>query len=370
MVRDENDRPYEDGQARSLNPELTGDVLSPRWSTDDTDEQPAIQVTGNETYILPPDQGATLPPEAGHDVLDDLPARPAGDLLGQGQQAEESPYLPLDRGYDGEYQPERQVDALAEYEPDHPSGHPSDHLGDDDRAAAAGPAGDDRPASARDSYDAYDSYDDDQPRRGFLGSGWTDDSGDERSGRSEREVRRRTRTLVMAAVAVVLIGVGAGFVLTGTSSDDPCAAGRCASAGEVTAPSEEAAVPEETPQEEETEPTDEPTAGPTAGPGETAAADPTPAARQPRPTREPAARPTRTRSEEPAEKTSARPSRSQEPEPSGTDEEPTTVRDSQTEQQRTADEQPTEEASATQAPDPAPTQEERKGLLDFLFPWA
>ncbi|NUR88549.1 MAG: hypothetical protein HOY71_31045, partial [Nonomuraea sp.] len=59
---------------------MTGDVLSPRWSTEDTDEQPAIQVSGNETYILPADQGAPQPigplapdllsgPSGPHDVL-------------------------------------------------------------------------------------------------------------------------------------------------------------------------------------------------------------------------------------------------------------------------------------------------------------
>ncbi|MDA0638956.1 hypothetical protein OUY22_36570, partial [Nonomuraea sp. MCN248] len=57
MARDDNDRSYDDGQGRPGNPDLTGDVLSPRWSTDDTDEQPAIQVAGNETYILPPAPG-------------------------------------------------------------------------------------------------------------------------------------------------------------------------------------------------------------------------------------------------------------------------------------------------------------------------
>lgn len=54
MARDDNDRPYEDAQGRSRDPEMTGDVLSPRWSTEDTDEQPAIQADGPETYLSGP----------------------------------------------------------------------------------------------------------------------------------------------------------------------------------------------------------------------------------------------------------------------------------------------------------------------------
>ncbi|GAA3100213.1 hypothetical protein [Nonomuraea salmonea] len=80
MARDENDRPYDDGQGRSLNPELmTGDVLSPRWSTDDTDEQPAIQVSGNETYILPDTSRRDVLDDPPRDVLDD-----PHDVLGSG----------------------------------------------------------------------------------------------------------------------------------------------------------------------------------------------------------------------------------------------------------------------------------------------
>ncbi|NUR92524.1 MAG: hypothetical protein HOY71_51345 [Nonomuraea sp.] len=203
---------------------MTGDVLSPRWSTEDTDEQPAIQVSGNETYILPAGQGAPqlldpppglasvpddVPPGASgphsvlggasgphdvlgglgsvsgpHDVLGgdsgphavgvgnafDTAAEGSGRDLHDTQAEEELPYLPLDQGYE--------------------------------------PAGDDGP---------------DRTRRGFLGSGWTEDTGDDGrsggSGRSggryggsggfegDREVRRRTRVLVAAAAAVVLVGV-------------------------------------------------------------------------------------------------------------------------------------------------------------------
>lgn len=408
MARDENDRPYEDGQGRSLNPEMTGDVLSPRWSTEDTDEQPAIQVVGNETYILPLDKGGE--PQliegrdvlGGHDVLDDGPhdvlsgsgasggshdvlvaqdfGGPSGghDLLGPASGAhdvlggaggshdaldersgphdmldepsgphgvlgepssphrdeDDSPYLPLDRGYDGGF--------------------------DDDREEG-------------------------RSKRGFLGSGWTDDSDDGRSrGRSgygdgEGEVRRRTRKLLVAAAAVVMVGVGAGFLLTGNSSDDPCSAGQCASAGEVSSPSESALPEEETPYEEEDTP--EPVDSDTSEPEQTEAANPvTPPTRQARTTREPSARPTNTRAGEPTTKTSVRPTRAPQNRMQGTDEDPTIsqrggtdrtrepeTRSTQQQQQQQA---PQTQAPETQAPAPTPTKEERKGLLDILFPWA
>ncbi|MER7370827.1 hypothetical protein, partial [Nonomuraea wenchangensis] len=253
MVRDENDRPYEDGQGRPVNPDLTGDVLSPRWSTDDTDEQPAIQVSpSGETYILPS--------EPGRDVLDDLP--PASpDVLspaaGQGQGGEPA-YLPLDRAYDGPSDDDRPAGpdaheggsydessyANGSYEEGSYDKGSYDEGRYDEGSYDAGSrdsASRDNAAYDNASYDggsygngSYDAgFDDERPRRGFLGSGWTDDSDDAaRSGRSEREGRGRTRMLVLAAAAVVLVGVGAGFALTG-GSDDPCADGRCASAGQV-----------------------------------------------------------------------------------------------------------------------------------------
>ncbi len=401
MVRDENDRPYEDGQGRPVNPDLTGDVLSPRWSTDDTDEQPAIQVSpSGETYILPP--------EPGRDVLDDLP--PASpDVLspaGQGQSGEPA-YLPLDRAYDGPSDDDRPAGPDAQEggsydESSYANGSYEEGSYDkgsyeegryDEGSYDAGSrdsGSHDNASYDNASYDggsygngSYDAgFDDERPRRGFLGSGWTDDSDDAaRSDRSEREGREgrgRTRMLVLAAAAVVLVGVGAGFALTG-GSDDPCADGRCASAGQVSTPVDSAADDEA--EEETAEPAEEETADPAT------TADPSPTAAPTRTTREPAARPTATRSEEQATRPSARPSRSQEPETRDTGDQNGTVRDSQTEQtakneqsakneQTAKNEQPTQtaekpaEESVTQEPEPAPTKEERKGLFDYLFPWA
>ncbi|MFF4196988.1 hypothetical protein [Nonomuraea sp. NPDC001831] len=364
MARDENDRPYEDGQGKSLNPELTGDVLSPRWSTEDTDEQPAIQVSGNETYILPAGQGAQpvespatpatpmAPADAPHDVLDG-PSGPHDVLDGPSgsHEALSGPHETLAGPYESLSGPHAVVGADGT---DVPGG---------DRAAD-----DDLPYLPLDQgYKPGRDDDAGETRRGFLGSGWTDDADDRRGGAGrDREVRRRTRVLVLAAAAVVLVGAGAGWLLTGTSSDDPCGAGTCAGASQVTAPAR-TALPEETesaPAPEETD-TAEPTVSETV--------TPTPVARRPRPTREPSVRPTAT----------ARESR-----PTATPEEKAT-HGSQDEMNETSDGTPDDSAEApatrrperqetappTQAPpaqqeQPAPSPSEKKGLFDILFPWA
>lgn len=420
MARDENDRPYEDGQGKSLNPEMTGDVLSPRWSTDDTDEQPAIQVVGNETYILPPDRGTPqLIGEPPRDVLDDpAPARDAlaGDpLLGTpasydlGGQSGPHDVLgsygsggasydelggasgPLDVAggvaYD-ELSAARDARTGASYdelsEP-HDTRSPYDELADH-----SGPHrvedDDDNPYLPLDrSYARDEDAEEDRPKRGFLGSGWTGDSGDSgdsydgRSSGGEGEVRRRTRVLLVAAVAVVLVGVGAGWMLTGTSSDDPCAGAQCASAGEVTSPSESAA-PEDTPVEEATEETPDPTDSVTDGPTEPESAIPTPTQGQSRPTREPESRATPTR-----DRTTAEPTRKPTREPQstmndtadsggqdddGSDSSATTKKRQEESTSDSGGSTATQPPATTQAPAPTPTEEERKGLFDILFPWA
>lgn len=362
MARDENDRPFDDGQARSLNPEMTGDVLSPRWSTDDTDEQPAIQVVGNETYILPPDKGTPLLIGDGgpRDVLDDDPVTSHDLLSGHGGAHD------LAGGqHDVLGSPSQEV--LGD------PGAPDDVLSGTRDVAAEHRVEEEPPYLPLDrSYETtYDDRDEEQPKRGFLGSGWTGDSGDGHSGGSrsgDREVRRRTRMLLVAAAAVVLVGVGAGFLLTGTSSDDPCTGGQCASAGEVTAPTE-SAVPEDTPAEDDT--TAEPTDSATAEPTETEPANPNPTAARARPTREPSARPTRTRIGEPTAKSSNRPTRQPEPQirdTDGPDSRPSSKTATDEPSQQSS--QPATQAPATsQAPAPTPTRQEREGLLDILFPW-
>ncbi|HEX4817934.1 MAG TPA: hypothetical protein VFV66_34765 [Nonomuraea sp.] len=352
-----------------------GDVLSPRWSNDDTDEQPAIQVVGNETYILPPE------PQQPRDVLDVVPSNdslhdhlsdPVHDALND----------PLnDSRHDSRYDSLR--DPL--HDPHHdplndplggPLSGPHEVIGDyddygDPRDLPSDPEGpaEESPYLPLDrGYEsgAYDDHEDDEPRRGFLGSGWTGDGPVE----GDHEVRRRTRVLVVAAVAVVLIGVGAGFMLTGTSSDDPCAGGRCASAGEVTAPTESAA-PEDTPVEEEGDTASEPTDPATDEPVGTESVRPSTQPQRVRPTREPSERPTRTRTAEPTARSSARPTRqsqqSPESEPRLGDE--STARPDTRETER-PDARPSSDAP-TQAPVPsqAPTQDDNKGLIGILFPW-
>ncbi|MGW0806366.1 hypothetical protein [Nonomuraea sp. NPDC002799] len=360
MARDENDRPYEDGQGRSLNPDLTGDVLSSRWSTEDTDEQPAIQVVGNETYILPPDRGTPvrLGP-GGRDVLDEDPH----DVLGGSGAAHDLLSGPggthdvLDQPYDAAGH-SGSHDVLGGYDLGGPSGpHAVEHSGPH-------PVEGDSPYLPIDrGYEAqFDDEHDEEPKRGFLGSGWTDDDSDDGRSGGEREVRRRTRKLLVAAAAVVVIGVGAGFMLTGTSSDDPCDGGRCASAGEVSAPADTAA-PEDT---EETAP--EPTDSDSAEPTESESVTPTPTQRRVRPTSEPSARPTRTRAE-PTAKATSRPTRT----PQGETRDADTGTRGQQEVPEAATEAPTQDAATeapmTQAP-PVVQEPERKGIFDYLFPWA
>ncbi|TMR23329.1 hypothetical protein ETD86_08510 [Nonomuraea turkmeniaca] len=379
---------------------MTGDVLSPRWSTDDTDEQPAIQVVGNETYIMPSDSLTGEPVLLGdgrRDLLDDAPAA-SQDLMGGGPRDLGGLSGPHDvlgdplgpRDVLGE--PAGSRDVLGDHAGPHDmlGGHsgPHDVLGDRDpgdphdpyESEHSGPhrVEDSVPYLPLDrSYEAgYDDGEEERPKRGFLGSGWTDDSSDGRSG-GDREVRRRTRKLLVAAAAVVLVGVGAGFMLTGTSSDDPCQGGRCASAGEVTAPSD-AAVPEDTPTEEDTpEPDDSATAEPT----DTESVNPPRSTQRPRPTREPAVRPTSTRVGEPTTKSSDNATRPpvnpmQDTNPNtdtgtgtgGTGSNGQSSSDSKQQPTQPPSSQPAQQPT-TQAPAPTPTKEERKGLLDILFPW-
>ncbi|MGP3929885.1 hypothetical protein [Nonomuraea sp. KM88] len=420
MARDENDRPYEDGQGRPLNPEMTGDVLSPRWSTEDTDEQPAIQVVGNETYILPLEKGGEPQLIERRDVLDDpghhdvlggtTSAYDAGgshdvldggsgprDVLGGGD-----PHDVLGGGSDSH----RDVlSGSSGHEFAGPSG-PHDFGGPSGSHDFGGPSGPHdfggpsgphevlrEPGGSRHADDepSYlpldrgyetDDRDDDKPKRGFLGSGWTDESGERRSSRGgdddagggEGEVRHRTRVLLVAAAAVVLVGVGVGWMVTGTSSDDPCAGGRCASAGEVTAPSDSAVPSEEeqTPVEEETD--TEPSDPAADEPTDSDRARPERQQEQTQPTREPQSRPSPTRDiGDPTTKASPRNTRAPQDEMRDTDvssETRVNNREPRTTSQESQDQPPATQPTQAPVPEPEPTEEERKGLLDILFPWA
>ncbi|MFB9202953.1 hypothetical protein ACFFV7_17275 [Nonomuraea spiralis] len=356
---------------------MTGDVLSPRWSTEDTDEQPAIQVSGNGTYILPADKGAQ-PAEPAHDVLD----APSGshdvldgglsgphDVLGGVSGAHDvldgasGPHETLSGSHEALSGPHETLGSLS---------GPHAVLGAESFDATAGEraAGDDDlPYLPLDQGYEPDRDDDaDRTRRGFLGSGWTEDSDDRRGSGGERQVRRRTRVLVLAAAAVVLVGVGAGWLLTGTSADDPCAAGRCAGASEVSAPAETAA-PEET-EEVVPEPTDTDTAEPTVSETVT----PTPVVHRARPTREPSVRPTTPARESrptdtPEGKTTHGPRGEMNDTSDGAPED--AGRPAATKQPEQEDSAPTQApppSQQPQQPDPAPS--EKKGLFDILFPWA
>ncbi|MEU7747296.1 hypothetical protein [Nonomuraea sp. NPDC049158] len=385
MARDENDRPYEDGQGRSANPELTGDVLSPRWSTDDTDEQPAIVVSGNETYILPPDKGAPelyIPPAEGQhratgaegELYTGDPASGPfyGDSLYSGGDqlyTGDAPSGPLYTGdqpsgplYSGDTQGEPLYTGdtgVPLYTGDAQSGPL--YTGD----APSGPLyTGDQPSDAYLPIDkSYgSSYDDDEPaepKRGFLGSGWTDGSqGGGHQAEGDKEVRRRTKVLLMAAVAVVVLGAGAGWMLTGTSSDDPCQSGKCASAEQVSAPAASPTEAEPSDTEEATDPTESDSPEPTAS----ATAAPSPTAARVRPSRTPSPRATRTRIGEPTAKPSTRATRTTQG----------TIKDTDTgttQKQATQDPETSQPTQAVQTVAPPVPTETKKGLFDILFPW-
>ncbi|MER7501728.1 hypothetical protein AB0L05_34205 [Nonomuraea pusilla] len=428
MARDDNDRPYEDAQGRSRDPEMTGDVLSPRWSTEDTDEQPAIQADGPETYLSGPSgvsgltgaatHGDAAPdayatgrdvlgashglhnvrdvldePAGARDVLDEpggtLPAGPVapGGGTGTGASGEAGVTLGLDGAASG-------ADGLAALTglgtttgadgfsigglgaatgPQEPAAG-ADGQGMAD--AAGDRSGEDDDLAYLPLYRGYEAQDGekddekdgeqaDEPRRGFLGSGWTDDADAPEPRRGER--RRRGRVLLVAAAAVVLVG-GAGWLLTGTSSDDPCAGRTCASAGEVTTPSEPPLTEE--PVEDDSEPVVSDTPPATS---ETPA--PSATVTRARPTRTPEARPTPTRTVRPTTRPTSGPA-TREPQGDLAD----TGTDGQEQQGQPQEQKASKEPEAQQpssgpeqppASQPAPTpSESQKGLFDILFPWA
>ncbi len=168
-----------------------GDVLSPEWTTDaaDTDEQPAVTLD-DEEFDGSAAAGLQLPsdPPSGPAPVD---APPSVELSPEDRDAA---YWNEDGREDGE-------DAADDGAPQEPRYLPLDQ--------------------------GYD-----QPRRGFLGSGWTGEPDPESDG--EREVRRRTRVLLVAAAAVVVVGASAGWLVSTAGPGDPCGgATRCASVGDA-----------------------------------------------------------------------------------------------------------------------------------------
>ncbi|MEV4099743.1 hypothetical protein AB0J42_05735 [Nonomuraea sp. NPDC049649] len=379
MARDDNDRPYDDGQAGPVNPDLTGDVLSPRWSTDDTDEQPAIQVSGNETYILPPDNGTSGDPYQGESAFQESVypetgsfAAPAySDALSDSYGDQPDPRTQRADADTPAYDSPRHLDAEA-------SVYDSPRHAD---AQADGYAGDEPSDPRHTGEEAYLPLDrgyevqEEEPRRGFLGSGWTDTSSDDEYGHGDGEVRRRTRLLLAAAAAVVVLGVGAGWMLTGTSSDDPCANGRCASVGDLNTPAVQDEPEDEAPVEEAT---DTATPEPTVTEAETPTTAPTTQARvrptrtatvEPEPDPDPEPQPTRTRTRapEPDPEPTAKATRA--PANDMKHVQPT----SEPEPRQTEDDTPRDPAGDPAPPDPEPEpepQETRRGIFDILFPWA
>ncbi|MEU4327828.1 hypothetical protein [Nonomuraea dietziae] len=322
MARDENDRP-----------EMTGDVLSDRWTPDsaDTDEQPAVDAEGEprtpdqapapaQAAAPPAPTTQQIPPEAADVLVAAGPADPvapedvplvtvldAPPVVTLEVPDTEAQYLPLDQGYDV--------------------------------------SGDSSP-------------------RGFLGSGWTEDSA-----APEREVRRRTRLLLAGAAAVVVIGAAGGWMLTG-SGGDSCAGGACASSRSLEPVATDAPI-EQTETDAVVEPPLDPSQTPEAS--ATVSESPEPVARV-RPTRTPTPRPTVSRAVAPAtRKPSATPVRSLKDD-TARDGTSKTESPSESRSEAPSSSDSTEAPpAATEQPAPAPTQQQpaeeprRGGLLDWLF---
>jgi hypothetical protein len=390
VARDDKDRTYEDEQGRPLDADLAGDVLSPRWETDatDTDEQPAVVI--NETYHLPPEpveEPYHLPTEQGAVHLDQsaLRGQGSGDVLDQGDVLDADPPrdpapaldlgLPADLGHSQDPAPSFDAGRSSDAAPSLDTG-----FAQDPQQYAQGfdePRAQELPGQDADRRDddylpvdrAYDG-DDDGQRKGFLGSGWSDEP------EPKPEPRRRSKTLVLAAVAVVILGAGAGWMLT-NSGPEECSGAQCASVKQLSTPTVPAGEEAEAPVEE---PTEEESPTPTAS--ETVKVTPTPTvqrARAPR-TQPPATSAPPRETIKPTTRGTRAPEQSRQPIDGGD----TSQRDSSTREQTQA---PKEESSPresspasapadTQAPAPqqpatqAPENPPSKGgggLLDWLF---
>ncbi|MFI6386311.1 hypothetical protein [Nonomuraea sp. NPDC050540] len=383
---------------------MTGDVLSDRWETDaaDTDEQPAVVLS--ETYHLPGDPGTPgersetyhLPePDAlvHQDILLDQSALKShpdpADPLDLNTGADHGLDRPAGTAYDAvagydsgtpgyepgtAYEPGTGYEAGTGFESGTgyeagTAGYEAGTTGPGYDAGAAG-AGYDAvagPDGDRDenepgylpldkSYERPFGGDDDEPRRGFLGSGW---SGSDEQDQGQGEVRRRTKMLIVAAAAIVVIGVGAGWMLTGSGSE-PCSGAQCSSAGQVSTP----VAP---PAEETEDPADQPIEA-TPEPDMSESVTPTPTVSRARATRTPAPRATPTRDADPTPKATSKGTRAPDPK------DPVTDNANDPEQPRATEapsaKQTTQPAQAptTAAPVPAPTESKKPGgLLDWLF---
>ncbi|MET9336270.1 hypothetical protein [Nonomuraea sp. NPDC003804] len=303
MARDEND-----------SPDLTGDVLSDRWTPEsaDTDEQPAVVAEDKPPAPAPAAAPAPAPAPAPAAEADEVPlvtVLDAPPVVAMEVPETEAQYLPLDQGFDS--------------------------------------AGESSP-------------------RGFLGSGWTED-GDA----PEREVRRRTRLLLAGAAAVVVVGAAGGWMLIG-SGGEACAGGSCASSRSVAPAVTVSPVEEPASSEPAVEPVTDPSQTPESSATVSAIPEPPTRVRQSKAPQTP--RPTATRLGTPTTKPSSRPVRTLNDE---TVKERTNKNEPATEPTAepttqappaTGTEAP---APATEAPAPVqqPPSDDRRsgGLLDWLF---
>ncbi|GII66040.1 hypothetical protein Skr01_61250 [Sphaerisporangium krabiense] len=325
MDRDGTPRPQEEeplkqtgplGVAWTGEPEpRAGDVLSDGWSPD----QESAPVPGDDTPEHP---------------------RPEHERADHAELGVAAPYGPGDRALDGDHDlREGGFDGADDYE--RPEGY----------------------ASPDDGWDADRTQHDpdDEPRTGFLGSGWTGEDD------AEEEKKGQNRRLILAMVAIVVLAVSGGWIVSSSVGSRPEAAcsspSDCAPAGQPLPTLSDGTTPAPSSTDPTTEPpAEEPSATPSPTsptPGATAPAARTTTDAPTRDERDPTTRPEPTHTRD----------RAPDPRPKGT-EDPQVPRPETSE-----DPEPTEKPSptpppTTEAPEPAPTPTKKErggGLLDWLF---
>lgn len=194
--------------------------------------------------------------------------------------------------------------------------------------------------------------DDGEPRRGFLGSGWTGDND------AEEERSSQNKRLFIAIAAIVVLAIAGGWIVSSSVGSTPEAACAVPAGCSSTEPRDPG-------------PADSAAADPSADPGAEQAVTPgaTTEAPSPTPTTEPTSSARTTR--EPSSRPSPTRSRVRSPQPSPRSS--TRTQDPDDEPRIEDEPTPTPTSSSpappptTQAPQPTPTETKNGGLFDWLF---
>jgi hypothetical protein len=356
VAGDENGRPKGEERGR----DLTGDVLSDRWTPEsaDTDEQPAVLLDGDPHATATPGTGPGAPSGA------DVPVPPPGTEAGSMPWAGGNDAVPLwaDETDAPVWSGETNAPAWSgetDVMPETGEMAAVPAIGDPAALTVAGDDGSDRTGEAEPRYLplalGYEASEEGSARSGgFLGSGWTGEPD------PDREVRRRGRILLVGAAAVVAVGVAGGWMLSGSSAGEPCGGTPCASVGEL-------APVTEPPGEREPTYGPPPTTESTPEATHSESATPEPAPDRPRATRTPAVRPTPTRAPSVKPTEERRPPQ-QRDEEVGSDPEERRTRSAESPSSAPTPGSPDPQPPAATATPPAQQPDQRPdGLLDWIF---